>query len=304
MYLNQSRIRSTKKLLNDIEENQKFYLGVRLKGETLEIIKQKLNCADIQEGQIIFPNPFNGIMSERNAIGEFIPQKDQPKETAYRSQSWETKDWGGYTHSGTSYVPYKRYPRLFIEPKEFKYVVISDEEGNQYFILTQKFENNKNDNENILFGANLTLEIFNEVGTFIMDSNQNFIDTSSFETVNWEIIPKGELIWESFNTKTTENLSKSEQILIQERFDYINSFEPDSVRQGIGGYTGYLIFEFTDKNLFIFDSILYGDAMYIFKDDWVNVSKLTKREIVRNNLAEERIIHTRHWKNKLTRYLK
>lgn len=108
MYLNQSRIRSTKKLLNDIEENQKFYLGVRLKGETLEIIKQKLNCSDIQEGQIIFPNPFNGIMSERNAIGEFILQKDQPKETAYRSQSWEIKDWGGYTHYGTSYVPYKR----------------------------------------------------------------------------------------------------------------------------------------------------------------------------------------------------
>ncbi|MFH5835598.1 hypothetical protein ACHAL6_05885 [Proteiniclasticum sp. C24MP] len=304
MYLNQSSIRTTKQLLNDIEENQKFFLGVCLKEETLEIIERKLNFADIREGQMIFPNPFNGIMSERNAIGEFIPQKSKPKETAYRSQSWETKDWGGYTHSGTSYVPYKRYPRLFIEPKEFKYVVISDEEGRQYFILSQEFENNEDNNKNILFGANLTLEIFNEVGTFIMDSNQKVINTSSFEIVNWEIIPKGEQIWESFNNKTIENLSNSEQILIQERFDYIYSFKPDSVRQGIGGYTGYLIFEFKDKNLFIFDSILYGDAMYIFKDDWVNVSKLTKREIVQNNLAEERIIHNEYWKHKLNRHLK
>lgn len=304
MYLRQSRILTTKKLLNDIDENKKFYLGVKLNEKAREIIKQKLNSTSLVEGELVFPNPFNGIMSERNAIGEFVPQKDKPKETAYRPQTWEIKDWGGYTHSGTSYVSYKRYPRVFVEPKEFQYVVTSDQEGNQFFILTQEFENSENDNENILFGANLTLEIFSEVGTFIVDSNENFIDTNTLETVNWEIIPKGERIWESFSTKTTERLSKSEQILIQERFDYINSFKPNSIRQGVGGYTGYLIFEFEDKNLFIFDSILYGDAMYIFKDDWVTVSKLTKKQIVQNNLAEERIIHNKLWKNKLHKYLR
>jgi len=265
MYLKQSSVRSTKKLLNDIEKNQKFFLGVILKEKNLEIVERKFGFSDRQEGQKIFPNPFNGIMSKRNAIGESVPQKELPKEIAYRAQHWELKDWGGYTHSGTSYVPYKRYQRIFIEPKEFKYVIFSDKEDNQYFILNKEFENNENDNENILFGANLTLEIFNEVGTFIMDSNQNFFDTSLFKSVNWEIIPKGEKIWEFFNNRIIENISKSEQILIKERFDYINSFEPDCIRKGIGGYTGYLIFEFTDKNLFIFDSILYGNAIYVLK---------------------------------------
>lgn len=265
MYLKQSSVRSTKKLLNDIEKNQKFFLGVILKEKNLEIVERKFGFSDRQEGQKIFPNPFNGIMSKRNAIGESVPQKELPKEIAYRAQHWELKDWGGYTHSGTSYVPYKRYQRILIEPKEFKYVIFSDKEDNQYFILNKEFENNENDNENILFGANLTLEIFNEVGTFIMDSNQNFFDTSLFKSVNWEIIPKGEKIWEFFNNRIIENISKSEQILIKERFDYINSFEPDCIRKGIGGYTGYLIFEFTDKNLFIFDSILYGNAIYVLK---------------------------------------
>lgn len=303
MYLKQSSVRSTKKLLNDIEKNQKFFLGVILKEKNLEIVERKFGFSDRQEGQKIFPNPFNGIMSKRNAIGESVPQKELPKEIAYRAQHWELKDWGGYTHSGTSYVPYKRYQRILIEPKEFKYVIFSDKEDNQYFILNKEFENNENDNENILFGANLTLEIFNEVGTFIIDSNQNFFDTSLFKSVNWEIIPKGEKIWEFFNNRIIENISKSEQILIKERFDYINSFEPDCIRKGIGGYTGYLIFEFTDKNLFIFDSILYGNAIYVFKNNWENISKLTKKEIIQNNLAEERIIHNNYWKNKLNKYL-
>ncbi|MDT2836921.1 hypothetical protein P7H50_08485 [Enterococcus durans] len=198
----------------------------------------------------------------------------------------------------------KRYPRLFIEPKELKYTVIKNNEDDLIFILNQKFTHNQGDFDNILFGANLTLEIFNELETFIIDSDNSIINTSSIETVNWEILPKGEQIWETFNTQTREKLSPSEQILVKDRFDYINSFNPDIVRQGIGGYTGYLVFEFTDKNLFIFDSIIYGEAMYVFKDDWINVSKLTKSEIIQNKLAEERIVHNRRWKTKLKKFLK
>ncbi|WKK69239.1 hypothetical protein [Brochothrix thermosphacta] len=304
MHLRQSRIRNTNKLLNDVEKNLTFFIGVNLNEITLKIIQRKLNITKINKKETVFPTPFNGIMSERNSVGEFIPQKNKPKETAYRSQSWETQDWGGNSHSGTSYVPYTRYPRLFIEPKEMKYNFATDKDDNQIFIITQSFLNNQSNIEEILFAANLTLEIFNEVDTFILNSDKDIINSNAVDIVNWEILPKGEQIWDSFSNKTTDKLTPSEQILVKERFDYINSFNPDVVRQGVGGYTGYLIFEFTDKNLFIFDSILYGDAMYVFKNDWINVSRLTKREIIQNELAEERIIHNKSWKAKLNRFLK
>lgn len=185
-----------------------------------------------------------------------------------------------------------------------KYNFATDKDDNQIFIITQSFLNNQSNIEEILFAANLTLEIFNEVDTFILNSDKDIINSNAVDIVNWEILPKGEQIWDSFSNKTTDKLTPSEQILVKERFDYINSFNPDVVRQGVGGYTGYLIFEFTDKNLFIFDSILYGDAMYVFKNDWINVSRLTKREIIQNELAEERIIHNKSWKAKLNRFLK
>lgn len=304
MHLKQSRIRNTNKLLSDIEEDQTFYIGVKLHESTIEILQGKLNLSNIDENVTIFPSPINGIMCKRNSVGEFIPQKDQPMETAYRSQTWEIKDWGGYVHLGTGYVPYKRYPRLFIEPNELKYTITSDKSKNKICILTQSFINNQGNFEEILFSTNLTLEIFGEVDIFITNSENDIINSKLLETVNWEILPKGEKIWESFSNQTTDNLTPSEQILIKERFEYINSFKPDVVRQGIGGYTGYLIFEFKDKKLFIFDSILYGDAMYIFKNDWKEVSKLTKREIIQNDLSEERIIHNKYWKSKLNKFLK
>lgn len=51
------------------------------------------------------PQPYIGIMSKRNTVGEFIADKTKPKETQYRAQNWSLKDWGGTWHSGTSEVP-------------------------------------------------------------------------------------------------------------------------------------------------------------------------------------------------------
>ncbi|HFU4514929.1 TPA: hypothetical protein ACGPAT_002199, partial [Streptococcus suis] len=150
-------------------------------------------------------------------------------------------------------------------------------------------------------GANLFLEIFGEVNTFVIDNNKILV--KDIETVNWEILPPGEKIWAAFSKKQVKSLSVSEQYLINERFEYIKSFNPDVIRQGIGGYTGYLIFEFTQKNLFVFDSIIYGDAMYIFEDNWEEISKLTKKEIIQKGLSKERIIHNEYCKPKLKKHL-
>ena len=168
-------------------------------------------------------------------------------------------------------------------------------------IIDFEYSNSAVYDSEIIFGVNLFLEIFGEVNTFVIDNNKILV--KGLETVNWEILPPGEKIWAAFSKKQVDNLSVSERYLINERFEYIKSFTPDVIRQGIGGYSGYLIFEFTQKNLFVFDSIIYGDAMYIFEDDWEEISKLTKKEIIQNGLAKERIIHNENCKSKLKKHL-
>lgn len=301
MYIKQSRIRSSKKILSDVEWNQEFYLGIEISDETKSVLNRKFNNLEIVDQSTIFPSPMYGIMSRRNAVGEVIPQKEHPKETAFRAQSWKLTDWGGNSHSGTSYVPYERYPRKFIEPKELKFTVLTNQHEKDILILDSKYSKSAHVDIDIIFGANLILEIFGEVNTFVINNGEILV--KDMETVNWEILPPGEKIWTAFSKNQVNNLSKSEQYLINERFEYVRGFKPDVIRQGIGGYTGYLIFEFSKINLFVFDSIIYGDAMYIFEDDWENISKLSKKEIIQEGLAKERIIHNNYWKSKLEKHL-
>lgn len=304
MKLKQQRIRTTTKLLSNINEEESFVLGIKINKELENKLMKKTNLSEIKLGMSIFPTPILGVMSKRNSIGEYISEKDKPKETAYRAQEWSMKDWGGHEHTGTSYVPYQRYPRKFIEPKEFKLIITETENEEKILKINKVFQNNENDYQDILFGANLILEIIGVVETFKLDDNNKIKETDNIETVNWEILPAGERIWESFNGKQKNLLSKSEKTLIKERFDFINKFEPDSRKKGVGGYTGYLIFEFKNKNIFIFDSIIYGDATYIFEDNWEYVSKLTKKEIIAQDLAKDRIIHNRLWESRISKYLK
>lgn len=304
MQLKQERIRTTTKLLSNINEEESFVLGIKINEELENKLIKRIDISEIKPEMSIFPTPLLGIMSKRNSIGEYISEKDKPKEIAYKAQEWTTKDWGGNEHTGTSYVPYKRYPRKFIEPKEFKLIITETENKEKILKINKVFQNNEYDHQDILFAANLILEIMGVVETFKLDGNNKIIETDNIETINWEILPAGEKIWESFNGKQKNLLSKSEKTLIKERFDFINKFKPDSRKKGVGGYTGYLIFEFKNKNIFIFDSIIYGDATYIFEDNWEYVSKLTKKEIITQGLAKDRIIHNKLWENKIRNYLK
>lgn len=302
--LQQKRIRKTTKLLSDIEEGQRFILGVKINEEIEDKLKERINLAQIKPGELLFPSPLLGRMAKRNSIGEYITDKGKPKETAYRAQEWTIKDWGGNEHTGTSYVPYKRYPRKFIEPKELKLLVIKTQNEEKIVKVNRTFQNNKQDNLDIIFAANLMLEILGIVETFNLDNSDNIVETETVETINWEILPPGEMIWESVEKRQKNLLSKSSKTLIKERFDFINEFRPDSIKKGIGGYTGYLIFEFKKQSIFIFDSIIYGDATYIFEDDWEQVSKLTKKEIITQSLAKERIVHNKLWERKIREHLK
>lgn len=208
-------------------------------------------------------------MNKRNTIGDFTIDKNKPKEPYDVALNWTLVDWNGNTHSGTSYVTRYRYHRNFIEPKEMKLLVTEKENNEKIMVINKEFENTQ----------------------------------SNFEDLNWEILPQGEKIWNAFSQGITENLSDSERILMQERVSILEQFEPSNRYKGVGGYIDYVIFEYDENDTYILESIIYGNATYILKDDWKNVSKLTKKEIINGDLAEGRIVHNNRWKEKNLKYL-
>lgn len=302
MKINKKRIINVKNYLSDLKENQEFYIGAYSNSKIKEKVKKDFDCLDSKD-HIYIPLPSLGINSERNCMGEFIPDKTKPKEIAYRPRTYRLKDWQGNWHEGINEDEYLRYPRNFIEPKNFSFKLITQEETD-LLIINKRFRNNKKEYNDIKFCINLFLELFSEVETFEL-ANSTIKLKPLISTVDWTIIPKGEKVFEANkNEKYYHKISPSSRKLMEERFEFIEQFNPDRKLQGNAGYTGYIIFCFDQTNIYLFDSILYGNATYVFSDNWENVSKLTKKEILSNNLQKARIVHNKNWEQNITKELK
>jgi hypothetical protein len=64
---------------------------------------------------------------------------------------------------------------------------------------------------------------------------------------------------------------------------------------GRAGFDGYLIFGYPDKHRYVLESLDYGNATYVFGENWEALSQLTKREIIADDLHLARIIHRQGW---------
>ena len=129
---------------------------------------------------------------------------------------------------------------------------------------------------------------------------------TKIKKVNWHILPQGEMPWERLKHNLNEMLDTvkvehKEDAL--NRFEFINKFAPNFVARGNGGFNDYVVFAFEDKNLFVMENAFAGNATYVFKDDWINISQLTKAQILKENLQEDRLIHKKNWKRLITEKL-
>ena len=66
---------------------------------------------------------------------------------------------------------------------------------------------------------------------------------------------------------------------------------------------GYFVYGFSKKKTFIMESLYLGNATYVFGDDWLNISMLTKNDIIQGKLSLARIIHDRGWEKKISELL-
>lgn len=98
--------------------NQSIYVGIPITKEKTSILRSA-GFENFEHGATVLPAKF-GKVTEFNAYGEEIVQKDLPKETVYYTVSWEREEWRGRdnTERVTSYIErsYKKYPRKLIPP--------------------------------------------------------------------------------------------------------------------------------------------------------------------------------------------
>lgn len=250
-------------------------------------------------GDTILPKS-QGPVSRYNAEGSYIIHKDQPKETAYRQVMWKWVEWHGpyrRDQHDVRDVPYERYPRTFVPPPGVELTVA--ERDNEKFIVGPALEYIRG-SEDLRHTINLFLELFGECVSLTSDLQP--IVGVVHRRLNWEVLPKGELPWPQLSQRLrpiVKELPGGNQAVAWHRLEFMQTFEPSFTAVGAGGFRGYIVFGFPQAKLYFVESLHYGNATYVFGDDWERLSQMTKAEILNGDLQQARIIHTAGWEGRI-----
>lgn len=276
----------------DLSSGRLKHLGITLTDKGLEVPSS------------IVPSANMGKYSDRNVNGMEVVRKDLPKETHYNSI--ESPNWGdSYNGTHTVNLPYKKYPRDFYPPRELEVLMTSkDVRPNlpTYIISFQVQEvldkRNKDFNVNLLENLNLLQENVGACGVEV--ATMALADYAKSLHVSWEILPPGtldETIERVFRGKSPTTQEKD---VTTERYNFFQTLKPKSLVFGQSGFRRYFG-ALLEDDLVVFENIEYGNAIYIFFDNWEELSKLSRLDLLSGKFSTsfERVIHTSGWKGKV-----
>lgn len=242
------------------------------------------------EGDSLVPNS-SGPATHFNAHGKEVVRRDLPMETRSRMIHTSWQDWHGQTHYGTQYRDYEAYPRELIPPPEEYLTAMRKDE---HIVAASRIIRNDEPEENIVNLLNIFLEIFD---TFEIVQPDLTVPVQ-VRKINWKILPPGQYPFARVQRELEDylnRLSGDNRAVVTERIRTVTRHNPNFVAVGVGGFSDYVVFGFTNKRRYVLESPNTGNATYVFRDDWESISRLSKREILQGHLQEDRLVHNSRW---------
>lgn len=255
----------------------------------------------VASGAIILP-AVRGRTSRFNAEGKWNVRRDLPKEERFLfSRVFRRMEWHGQDRVEVEdVVDYKRmcYPRELVPPPgvELTYV----EHDADRLIVSPELQYVPGNDAHNRHVINLMLELFGSCE--IVLENLARLTPPATRRAHWVMLPPGEDPWNRIRAHVKGVYgTKSPQIAeaVLQRQQTILAHEPKDIIQGTAGFSDYIAYLFPDRDLVVLESVFYGNAMYLFGQNWERLSQLTKAQIIQGELAKERIVHSKGWIGKL-----
>lgn len=297
-------IRSIKPYLGLIPGGTGVYVGVV--DPPVSVLKRIGFTAPYGDGQTILPKPV-GNASLYNAEGMIIKHKDRPMETVYRTAEWRWIEWHGRDRVEKVEFrdkPYQRYPRTYVPAPSLELTLFTSIDG-QRLVLTPPIKDWRANEDKLVHAVNLMLDIFGECTFF--DSGREQVIKVPLQRLNWRILPPGRHPFSELQQGLKDALARVKEgnrSFVDHRLERINSFGPEFTAIGQGGFNGYVVFGFPNKGLYVLESVLYGNATYVLGEDWEQISRLTKAEILSDQLHRDRVVHLQNWFGRIRTLLK
>ena len=246
------------------------------------------------DGESLIPSPV-GSVSAFNANGREIVRRELPKVPQSRMVWTSWKDWHGNAHSGAQVRSVRVYQKERVPPPEEYLTVMQGVAGP--VLVSRALSKAVDDDAKIVHVINLFLELFGslEITSVDLESAWPLV----VKRLNWRVLPAGEFPFERAGKELAEFLERVDESvrpIVRWRIDSVTQHKPDFVAVGIGGFREYIVFGFQSKNLYVFESPTLGNATYIFKTNWAELSALSKKEILDGAFHEARLVHNCQWR--------
>lgn len=268
----------------------------------IQFIDNKLNISEV-----ISPQNLKGRYAKRNLNGYDIVHRDLPK--IHKTYSWEVPNFGdpdkGYHEICVTRLVYKR---THIAPREWSIRVecLKEEhidDGGRLFTFkitvdTIFCKTESLFRDDLFFALNLLQE--NTFSCNVFDAKTTKEDFLKTRSVGWEIFPAGSLERAiRYVASQIENKADELKKRIEHRAEFLQSLKPKEYIVGFGMNRRYFGAKFKD-NLVVFENIEYGNAIYILFDNWMEISKMSRIEILQRKEKDFiRLPHRRNWERVL-----
>lgn len=154
----------------------------------------------------------------------------------------------------------------------------------------------------LLFAVNFLQEQVRDCHVF--DANMSDEEIAKATIVGWEIFPPGtrentlSVIYSRMRNTTPERKGE-----IASRMDVLDSLHPSEHIVGQGMNSRYFGATF-GENVVAFENADYGNALYILFDNWKEISKMSRIDILKRHERDYiRIIHKNGWERVFKYYI-
>lgn len=290
-------VAATKRIaLEDIKAGAFAGMGIRY-------IANNIVCTAVE------PAAEAGKYSARNADGWEVKRTDLPM--IFKTFSWETPNFGDAATYGTHthYQEREVYQREYHEPRNHTIQADLLSDPTKPVVLA-KFsvdcilDRTRDDfSDDLLFCINLLQENAGIAGVFPSNATrQDFIGTI---VLDWQIFPPGtadDVIVKAF-VGVKGKLSAEEKGIIEDRVKLFSRRKPRAFLRGAGSFGAY-VGALYDDDLVVFENTRYGNALYVLYDDWEEVSKRSRLDLLKGTSQNfDRFVHSEGWKERFLEHL-
>ena len=244
-----------------------------------------------------------GIWSRRNLDGWTEVRKDLPKEA--RDISHFAPSWHG---SGTHLVsrsiqayPVEYHPARMLSVSATIIEPLRDAALIR-IPLDQPLDRRHPDfNRDLRFNLRWLKELVGSADMFDADLSDEAY--AKIQHVEWELLPPGRRK-ELLISLTKSSKANPERVRVaSERLEVLTKLGPSELILGHGRFSKYFGARFGEQ-LVALENLEYGNALYVFEQDWTTLSQLSRTELIkRRDPAVHRVPHIHGWQSIIRKLL-